>query len=51
MKRYYRGWSIYKCSADRYRAVRHGVSMNANSEELLITMINLRPVWGRELPT
>lgn len=46
MKRNYRGWSIYMCSADRYLAVRHGVRMNANTEELLITMIDLRPVWG-----
>ena len=46
MNRNYRGWSIYMCSADRYIAVRHGVRMNANAEELLITMIDLRPVWG-----
>lgn len=46
MKRNYRGWSIYMCSASRYFAVCHGVRMNANTEELLITMIDLRPVWG-----
>lgn len=46
MKRNYRGWKIYMCSAGRYFAVRHGVRMNANTQELLITMIDQRPVWG-----
>ncbi len=45
MRRHYKGWAIYG-GGDRWAAYRWGVRMRANSQELLITMIDNRPPWG-----
>jgi len=46
IKRFYRGWAIYYSAnapiTGKFGAERFGVHMCANTEELLITMINQR---------
>jgi hypothetical protein len=46
MKRFYRGWSIYYSAnapvTGKFQAVKFGVSMCANTEEMLVLMINQR---------
>lgn len=41
-RRNYRGWSVYG-DGDTWAAYRFGVRMRANSESLLIAMIDSRP--------
>jgi hypothetical protein len=49
MKRFYRGWSIYHCPnapiTGQYQAVKFGVKIGSNTEEMVIRMIDQRLPW------